>query len=143
MRRLSWFGVLLCFSLLFSGLARAEDASPAPVAWQAVIAGQIQAFRLHDAPGALKFAGASFHETYPDPEDFFRAIIGMGYAPIMESRSQSFGPYRLVTPNLVLQEVELTGNDMTIYEALYQLVLEPEGWRVYGVQFTKTTGIGV
>jgi hypothetical protein len=143
MRKLSWFGVLLGLSLVLGSLARADDSGPPPSEWQAVIAGQIQAFRLHDAPGVLKFAGASFHDAYPDPEDFFRAIAHMGYAPIMDSRSQSFGPYRVVTPNLVLQEVEVTAHDMTIYEALYQLVREPEGWRVYGVQLTRTDGVGV
>ncbi|HVY51648.1 MAG TPA: DUF4864 domain-containing protein, partial [Devosia sp.] len=62
---------------------------------------------------------------------------------IAQSRSQSFGPYRLVAPDMVLQQVELVGNDSTVYEALYQLAREPDGWRVYGVQLTRTSGLGV
>lgn len=144
MRRLSWVSVVAGIFLLLGSLARADDAPPPPAAgWQAVIAGQIQAFRLHDAPGALSFAGDSFHKAYPDPEEFYQAIIGMGYAPIAQSRSQSFGPYKLVSPDVVLQEVELIGNDSTVYEALYQLTREADGWRVYGVQLTKTSGLGV
>ena len=143
MRKLSWLGVLLSVVVLLGSVARAEDPAPSAIEWQAVIAGQIQAFRAHDAPGALKFAGQSFHAAYPDPEAFYSAIIGMGYAPIALSRSQSFGPYKLVSPDMVLQQVELIGNDSSVYEALYQLAKEADGWRVYGVQLTKTSGLGV
>ncbi|HVY50389.1 MAG TPA: DUF4864 domain-containing protein, partial [Devosia sp.] len=128
MRKLSWLGVLLGVFIVLGGFARADEPAPSAIEWQAVIAGQIQAFRLHDAPGALRLAGKSFHVAYPDPEAFYSAIIGMGYAPIAQSRSQSFGPYRLVAPDMVLQQVELVGNDSTVYEALYQLAREPDGW---------------
>lgn len=142
MSKFSWFGVLMSLVLLFGGsVARADD--PAATEWQAVIAGQIQAFRDHDAPAALSFAGDEFHKTYPDPKDFFIAIINSGYTPIMESRSQTFGPYQLVAPDKVLQEVKLTGNDQNIYEAVYQLSKEADGWRVHGVQLVKVPGLGV
>ena len=143
MSKLAWVGVLMSFLLLFGGAARAEDPAASPTEWQAVIAGQIQAFRNHDAPGAWMFAGDSFHKSYPDPKDFFIAIIQSGYTPIMESRAQSFGPYQLLAPDTVLQEVKLTGNDQSIYEAVYQLTREADGWRVHGVQLMKTPGIGV
>ena len=142
MTRLSWFGVALSVALT-SGPAVAEDVPPSAVEWQAVIAGQIAAFRQHDAPTALSFAAASFHETFADPKDFFIAIIASGYSPIMESRSQSFGPYKLLSPDQVLQELRLVGNDQSIYEAIYQLDREPEGWRVHGVQLIKTAAVGI
>src|SRR5882724_10245432 len=95
MTKLSLVGVLLPLMLLAAPV-RADDvktpADPSPVEWQATIAGQILAFRTHDAPGALSFASAVFHQTYSDPRDFFIAIITSGYEPIMESTSQSFGP---------------------------------------------------
>ncbi len=61
--------------------------------------------------------------------------------PIMESRSHSFGPYELVEPNVVLQNVKFVGNDLALYEAVYQLNKEADGWRVGGVQLIKTPGV--
>ena len=84
-----------------SGSASGRRSSPA----------RFEAFRDHDAPAALSFAGEEFHKTFPDPEDFFIAIISSGYSPIMESQSHTFGPYQMVAPDQVLQEVKLTGND--------------------------------
>ena len=143
MSKLSLVGVIVSFLLLAGIPVRADDAAPSATEWQAVIAGQIQAFRNHDAPGALSFAGDVFHKTYTDPKAFFVAIISSGYSPIMESRSQTFGEYQLLGTDKVLQEVKLTGNDQTIYEAIYQLAKEAGGWRVLGVQLTKTPGLGV
>ncbi|MEO8759147.1 MAG: DUF4864 domain-containing protein [Devosia sp.] len=142
MSKFSWFGLVMSLVLLLGGtVALADD--PAATEWQAVIAGQIQAFRDHDAPAALSFASAEFHKTFPDPNDFFIAIINSGYTPIMTSRSQTFGPYQLVAPDKVLQEVKLTGNDQNIYEAVYQLSKEADGWRVHSVQLVKVPGLGV
>ena len=143
MTKLAWVGVILSFLLLVSVPARADDSAPSATEWQAVIAGQIQAFRNHDAPGAYSFAGDEFHKAYADPKDFFVAIIASGYSPIMDSRSQTFGEFQLIGTDKVLQEVKFTGNDQSIYEAIYQLAKGPDGWRVHGVQLTKTPGLGV
>jgi hypothetical protein len=124
------------------------DAAPAPevvtmTPWQDVISGQIQAFRDHDAPVAFSFAGAGFQVTYPSAEAFFNAIVTSGYAPIMESKSHSFGPYEMVGEMGVVQEVRFTGLDQSLYRAVYQLTKEPEGWRVQGVQLVKEAGIAI
>jgi hypothetical protein len=44
---------------------------------------------------------------------------------------------------MALQDVKLLGTDQSVYEAIYQMVKEPEGWRVAGVQLLKTPAIGV
>jgi hypothetical protein len=145
MQKLSWVGVLVSLMVLAAPV-RAEDVKPAdplPIEWQAAIAGQILAFRNHDAPGALSFASAPFHKAYADPKDFFITIIASGYAPIMNSTSQTFGAYKLVAPNKVLQEVKLMGTDQAIYDAIYVLSKEEGGWRVNDVQLTKTPTVGV
>jgi hypothetical protein len=141
MPRLGWFGVLLALLLLLVPTAQAQD-DPAAAEWQAVISGQVEAFRRHDASGALSFAGASFRRDFPDPAAFEQTIRNWGYAPIMESRSHSFGPYQQVSDAVVLQAVRFTGPDSVLYEAIYQLNKEPEGWRVNGVQLVRTTGMG-
>ena len=145
MTKLSLVGVLMAFLLSVVPVA-ADDvkpADPSPVEWQAAIAGQILAFRNHDAPGALSFAADSFKKSFSDPNVFFVTIIGSGYAPIMNSTSQTFGPYKLVAPDQVLQDVKLLGTDQAIYEAIYMLSKEADGWRVNGVQLQKTNAVGV
>ena len=141
MGKIAWVGLFVAL-LFFTGPTRAQDEGAA-AEWQAVITGQIQAFRDHDAPRALSFAAAPFHQSFADPEDFFAAIIGSGYAPIMESRAHSFGAFTLAGEGQVLQDVKFTGKDNTSYEAIYQLDREEGGWRVHGVQLTKVPGIGV
>ena len=111
--------------------------------WQQVVSAQILAFRTHDAPGALKYASAPFHAKFTDPEAFFAAIISSGYGPIVQSKSESFGPFQMVADGMVLQDVKLTGTDQSVYEAIYQLTKEADGWRVAGVQMMKTPAIGV
>jgi len=158
MLRRSWLSLFL---VLMSAPVGAQEASapnvdppsasvplagqPAPNAadWQDVIAAQIQAFRDHDAPKALSFAGAAFHQSYADPQAFFDAIMRSGYAPIMQSASQSFGRYQMLDAEHVVQEVKLTGTDQTVYEAVYQMAKEAGGWRVYGVELAKTQALGV
>ena len=141
MAKLSWFGVFLSLFLLIAPAAQAQD-DPLAAEWQAVITGQVEAFRTHDGAGALSFAGASFKQSFPDPAAFEKAIRDWGYAAIMESRSHSFGAYQQVNDSVVLQQVTFTGPDSVLYEAIYQLNKEPDGWRVGGVQLMKTTGMG-
>lgn len=125
--------------LAMPGSALAQEDAP----WQATITGQIEAFRAHDAPGAFGYASAPFHERFGSAEAFFLAIIGMGYAPIMDSRSHSFGAFEKGPDGAVAQQVELIGNDQGLYGAIYQLIEEPAGWRVMGVQLVKRPGLGV
>ena len=112
-------------------------------AWQGVISAQILAFRTHDAPGALKLASAEFHAKFTDPEQFYAAIIASGYQPIADSTGENFGPYEMIGETLVLQDLKFTTKDQAVYEAIYQLTRETDGWRVSGVQLIKTQAIGV
>ena len=118
---------------------------PAVVAtpWQDVISSQIQAFRDGDAPAAFSYAGAGFQVTFPSAEVFFEAIVNSGYAPIMESRSHSFGIYQLIGEAGVVQEVRLVGKDQELYTAIYQLTQEEAGWRVQGVQLVRQAGVAI
>jgi hypothetical protein len=140
MTKLSWFGVLFSLLLVIAP-ARAQD-DPVAAEWQTVISGQVEAFRMHDAPAALSFAATSFKQTFATPDDFVQAIRAWGYEAIMESRTHSFGPYQQVNETTVLQAVRFTGPDSILYEAIYQLNKEPEGWRIGGVQLMKTAGMG-
>jgi hypothetical protein len=142
MVRLPFLGLLVSLMLFAAVPARAQDDAAA-AEWQAAITGQVEAFRSGDAPGALSFAGAEFKQSFQDPNVFMQAIASWGYLPIMSSRSHSFGPYKMLTPDEVMQDVKFVGSDQLLYEAIYQLDREAEGWKVHGVQLVQTKGVGV
>jgi hypothetical protein len=133
---------LMALFLLAQPLAAEEPAAPG-TPWQEVISSQIQAFREHDAPTAFSYAGAGFQVAFQDAEVFFEAIVTSGYAPIMESRSHSFGDYQLLGARAVVQEVRFVGKDQELYGAVYQLSEEASGWRVQGVQLFKQPGMAI
>lgn len=135
-----WLAFLLIGLSMLTFSAQAEDV---PKPWQDVITSQIQAFRDHDAPAALSYAGRGFQATFPSPEAFFVSIISSGYAPIMESSSHSFGEFTMVGDTSVAQEVKLVGQDQKFYEALYLLTREETGWRVQGVRLVATDAVGI
>jgi hypothetical protein len=138
MKQIAWLG--LVFLLLLAVFPAAAQES-APPEWQATVTGQIEAFRADDAEAALGFAATAFHENFPTGEAFMQAVRNWGYEPIIESRSHSFGPFQEVSETVVVQQVRLTGPDSVLYEALYQLIKEPAGWRIAGVQMVKTAGM--
>lgn len=127
-----------------SPLIAGDRAGPAQTAapWQDVITGQIEAFRSRDADIAFGYAGASFQNSFPSAGAFFRTIVSSGYAPIMESRSHTFGDFTVDAAG-VLQMVRLVGPSQELYIALYQLAVEKDGWRVQGVQLTRRPGVGI
>jgi hypothetical protein len=143
MLRVPVLGFLLGLVLWAMPAAAQDDGAADAAQWQAAITGQVEAFRKGDAPGALSFAGAEFKQGFADPRAFVMAIISWGYEPIVTSRSHSFGPYKMTTPDEVMQDVKFVGADQLLYEAIYQLEHEPDGWRIHGVQMVKTKGVGV
>lgn len=111
--------------------------------WQEAVTGQVVAFREGDPGVAFSYAGEAFHAGFPSAEAFFVAIIGSGYAPIMLSRSHSFGEYQQLDADTVAQVVRFVGQDQLIHEAIYLLGREEAGWRVHGVQLKQAAGVGI
>lgn len=139
------WGMILA-ALFFSAPAAAQDAQSAPAledGWQAVITEQITAFRNGDAAAALELAGSGFKQNYADPDRFMQDILSWGYEPILQSVSHSFGEYRPGGEGLVLQIVQVIGNDQGYYEAMYQLGYEQDGWRIQGVALSEKQGVGI
>lgn len=138
--------VLLVFALLAGPAVGQSAPLEAPgddaAAWQAVIHSQVQAFRDQDPATAFSYSAAQFHTQFKTPEDFFLAIVNAGYAPMMESRSESFGPYEMITPDTVYQDVTFSGEDQKFYEAIYRLTRESAGWRVESVVLGEAPGTG-
>ena len=111
--------------------------------WQVVITDQINAFRAGDAATALELAASGFKRVNTDPERFVRSILTMGYGPILNSRSHSFGEYRPDGEGVVLQLVQVIGDDQGYYEAWYRLGYETDGWRVLAVALSPKQGVGI
>ena len=131
---------LLAFSCLMIATARGDALTP----WQETVAAQIAALQEGEAEVALALAGARFREGYADPQRFLADIERAGYGPIIAARTHRFGTFRETEGGLVLQVVTLTGPDQSLYEAIYELIEEPDqGWRVRGVVLRKLPGLGV
>ncbi len=135
--------LVIALTLLMAGASTAQETSAESAEWQAAITGQLEAFRSGDGAGALSFAGAAFRATFSDPDAFLTTIATTGYAPLVSSRSHSFGEYEMIGDGVVLQLVRLVAPDQSLYTAAYEMAREDEGWRVQGVQMVKTTGIGI
>lgn len=132
---------LVLSALMMTGSVWAQEV---PNPWRETITGQIEAFRSGDAEAAFGFAGAGFKRSYEDAERFLADIDRAGYGPIVRSRSHSFGTFREVGEDRVVQVVNLVGPDQSLYEAIYQLADEPDlGWRVQGVVLRKAQGLGI
>jgi hypothetical protein len=132
----------LAVSLMLALSPAQAQTEPAADEWQAVITGQVDAFHAADATAALSFASSGFKKSFTNPEDFLLAVVNSGYGPIVESRSHNFGVFQLVEPDVVMQAVTFIGPDQSVYEAIYQLQREAEGWRIGSVQLMKTSAIG-
>lgn len=137
--------VIVTFLFSFTSAWAQDDPKNVDLAWQDAISGQIDAFQRGDGDGALSFAGIAFQERYRglDGSAFVEDIKRSGYAPVVESFSHSFGNYRLVDGDIVLQVVNFQGPNQGLYQALYQLAEEPDGWRIQSVQLRREPGIGV
>ena len=99
--------------------------------------------RRRDAGEAFSYASALFQTTFPNPESFLMAIEAWGYGPIITSRSHSFGIYERPDATTVVEQVKFVGKDQQLYTAVYQLIEEPSGWRVVGVELVPQNAIGV
>lgn len=135
-----WFAFLV---MIFAVTPLAAQDAAGPTPWQESISGQIQAFRDRDAKAALGYAGKNFQAAFPSPESFYVSIMGSGYAPIGLSLSHSFGSFQKVGETGVAQVVKFVGSKQELYEAVYLLTEEEEGWRVQGVQLSKTAAVSI
>jgi Domain of unknown function (DUF4864) len=118
MLRLPVFGLLLSVFMVLAGTAMAHD-DPAPDVWQAVITSQIEALRVGDAPTVLGLSDAHLRQSFSDPEQFVEGIRAWGYGPIVDSRAHSFGPFRMLSPGEVVQDVNFVGADQVLFEAQF------------------------
>ncbi len=135
--------IAILLVLLLSLILPAEADEPANMSAadragiQAVITGQIDAFRHDDADAAFAAAAPNIQSRFGTPERFL-GIVRKLYQPVYRPRVFAFGD--LVTEDdEVIQKVEVIGPDGVHQTALYSMVKQPDGtWHIAGCTLLKT-----
>ncbi len=127
--------VALLLLLSFGRAAFAEQpadvAAADRAAIQAVIAGQIEAFRHDDANAAFAAAAPNIQSRFGTPERFL-GIVRELYKPVYRPRGFSFGDL-VNDDDELIQKVEVIGPDGVHQTALYSMVKRPDGtWHIAG-----------
>jgi Domain of unknown function (DUF4864) len=114
----------LISALLFVFLlapARAESADQQ--AFQAVISGQLDAFKTEDYQTAYSYAAPIVKGVFPNV-DTFMAMVKRGYGPIYKNSKYVFTELKTDTLGRPAQHVIITASDGKRYEAVYAQMVE-------------------
>ncbi len=112
--------------------ASAQVAAGDRAAIEAVIAGQIEAFRRDDGPAAYAFAAPNVKALFPTVEIFMR-MVRSGYAPVYRPQDVRFAE-TVVENGAVIQRVLLRGPDGRAHVALYTMERQVDGtWKIAAV----------
>ncbi len=119
-----------------AGLPAADRA-----AIEAVIAGQIEAFRRDDEPAAFAFASPGIRAMFGAPGRFMEVVRGQ-YAPVYRPQEVEFAEVAMEGGEVV-QAVELVGPDGGAHRALYTMESGPNGeWRIAGCTLVRSRRLG-
>ena len=133
---------LLISTLLFVLLlvpARAETADQS--AFQAVISGQLEAFKKDDGQAAYSFAAPIVKGIFPSAE-IFMGMVKRGYEPIYKNTKYVFSDLKTDSLGRPAQHVIITASDGKRYEAVYAMQQQPDGsWKIAGVQMVEIPSV--
>ncbi len=119
------------------GPARAQLAPADRAAIEAVIAGQIEAFRRDVGPAAFAFAALGIQAMFGTPERFM-GMVRTAFPPIYRPRQVEFPGIEPQDGDWV-QAVELIGPDGNAQRALYTMQRGPDGtWRIAGCVLVRS-----
>lgn len=104
-----------------AGFSFADDASDI----QAVISGQLKAFKAGDGTTAYSYAAPNIKSMFPSP-DVFMAMVKGGYAVVADSNNVTFGPMRPESDGF-RQDVNMTDSAGQSFIASYTLTRQPDG----------------
>ena len=127
-----------------SAIVAAQEARVPPAdraAIEAVIAGQIEAFRRDDEAAAFAFASPGIRAMFGTPQRFMEVVRGQ-YAPVHRPRQVEFAEAE-ARDGEVVQAVEVVGPDGGAYRALYTMEPGPDGtWRIAGCVLVRSRRVG-
>lgn len=139
------FARLILAVAMFAGLATVSAPASAEVsaadrsAMQALVEGQIDAFRRDDGAAAYAYASPPIQMLYPTV-DGFMAMVKQGFQPVYRPQQYTFGPM-IEGPSGPILRVFVTGPDGNPYVAEYAFQRQPDGsWKINGCQLIKNIG---
>ena len=109
-------------------LARPADSS----AVQAVIRGQIEAFKKDDAKKAFTYASLGIRQSFGDDPLTFGLMVQQQYPMVYRPKSYKFDPTLELEGNIV-QGVVIEDQQGVMVRAVYLLIKEGNVWKVSGV----------
>ena len=128
---------LLFVFLLAPASAETADQS----AFQAVISGQLEAFKKDDGQTAYSFAAPIVKGIFPSAE-IFMGMVKRGYEPIYKNTKYVFGDLATDSLGRPAQHVIITATNGKRYEAVYAMQQQPDGsWKIAGVQMVEIPGV--
>ena len=125
------FFLMVLMAIGTADQAKAADRMPDGAVAEALITGQIAAFRRDDAAAAYGFASPKIQRMFGSPEIFMQ-MVKQGYMAVYRPQSITFGKLALTAQGPV-QAVSIVGPDGQAVMALYSLQQQPDGsWRIDG-----------
>ena len=109
-------------------LARPADS----IAVQAVIRGQLEAFKKDDARKAFTYASSGIHQSFGDDALTFGMMVQQQYPMVYRPKSYKFDPTLELEGNMV-QGVVIEDQAGVMVRAVYLLIKEGNAWKVSGV----------
>jgi Domain of unknown function (DUF4864) len=129
---------ILLFVLLLAP-AHAESADQS--AFQAVISGQLEAFKKDDGQTAYSFAAPIVKGIFPNVETFM-GMVKRGYEPIYKNSKYVFSDLKTDSLGRPAQHVIITAINGKRYEAVYAMQQQPDGsWKIAGVQMVEIPSV--
>ena len=118
---------------------RAESADQK--AFEAVISGQLEAFKKDDGQAAYSFAAPIVKGIFPNAETFM-GMVKRGYEPIYKNTKYVFGDLATDSLGRPAQHVIITATNGKRYEAVYAMQQQPDGsWKIAGVQMVEIPSV--
>ena len=135
------FRFLVSILLFVFLLAPAKAENPDQSAFQAVISGQLEAFKKDDGQTAYSFAAPIVKGIFPDAE-IFMTMVKRGYEPIYKNTKYVFSDLTTDTLGRPAQHVIITATNGKRYEAVYAMQKQPDGsWKIAGVQMLEIPSV--
>ncbi|SLN20768.1 hypothetical protein ROJ8625_00753 [Roseivivax jejudonensis] len=124
----------LCLALMLPAPATAQERPRDPDI-EAVIEGQMEAFRDGDVTGAFDFAAPGIRSIFRTPE-VFGQMVERGYPMVWQPGEVTFGALRERDGGL-WQKVYVRDDTGALHVLDYEMRMIGDGWRIGGVQILE------
>ena len=117
----------------------AQAQTPAPKEASEPVMKQLEAFRRGDFDTAYTFASSEIKELFDRPA--FEHMVKIGYPEIARSTFASIAASTVAPNGHVYLQIKIRGANGNSIEAIYDLVLENDQWKINGVSAKPDPGL--